>query len=89
MVLFLDQYPQLTKWIDENEFLVDYDQEDMYCFFKEYLEGLREMHSKENHFFVESTNSFEDSIEQYFDVSKDIEWFNEIYYGALNLINDY
>jgi hypothetical protein len=89
MVLFLDQYPQLIQMINENEFLVDYDQIEMYCFFKNYIEGIREIHSKENYAFVESTLSFEQSIEQYFEVDRELEWFNEIYYGALNLIQEF
>jgi len=89
MGYLIDQQPQLTKLISESEFLVDYDPTDCYLFFKNCVEDLHEILNVETQFFWLETRSFESLLETYFNLDKQVEWFNEVYYGFKELIEEY
>lgn len=89
MEYLIDQQPQLHKLISENEFLVDYDPIDCYLFFKDAIEDLHDNLNTEKQFFWISTQSFEGSLETYFNLDRFEEWFNEVYYGFIDLIQDF
>ena len=85
----IDQTEQLTDLIESNEYLVDFEVNDVLSFFRDIFYDLQQQFKEETYFFYCSNNTFESTLENCFGLDKHEEFFNEDYDTFIELIADY